>query len=66
MSETDPKLIRRINELAAKAKTSELSPAEEQERQELRQAYLQAFRDGFRTQIEDLRIYNQAGQEVTP
>lgn len=66
MSEIDPKLIARINELAAKAKNSELSPEEEQERQQLRQDYLQAFRDGFRTQIEDLRIYNQEGKEVTP
>ncbi|WP_125766285.1 DUF896 domain-containing protein [Lapidilactobacillus wuchangensis] len=66
MSEIDPKLIARINELAAKAKTSELSPEEEQERQQLRQDYLQAFRDSFRTQIEDLRIYNQEGKEVTP
>lgn len=66
MSQIDPKLIARINELAAKAKTSELSPEEESERKSLRQDYLQAFRDSFRTQIEDLRVFNQEGAEVTP
>ena len=54
MSEIDPKLIARINELAAKAKNGELTEKEEAERAELRKAYLKEFKAGFRTQVENL------------
>ncbi|WP_461219548.1 DUF896 domain-containing protein [Lapidilactobacillus salsurivasis] len=66
MSEIDPKLIARINELAAKAKRNQLTAEETAERQELRHAYLEQFRAGFRTQVENLRLFDQQGQEVTP
>lgn len=66
MSEIDPKLIARINELAAKAKKGDLTPAEEEERASLRKSYLKEFRAGFRTQVEDLRVFNSEGQEITP
>lgn len=66
MSEIDPKLIARINELAAKAKKGELTEKEEAERADLRKAYLKEFRAGFRTQVEDLRVFDKDGKEVTP
>lgn len=66
MSEIDPKLIARINELAAKAKNGELTEKEEAERADLRKAYLKEFKAGFRTQVENLRIFDKEGKEVTP
>ncbi len=66
MSEIDPKLIARINELAAKAKNGELTEKEEAERAELRKAYLKEFKAGFRTQVENLRVFDKEGKEVTP
>ncbi|WP_261805486.1 DUF896 domain-containing protein [Lapidilactobacillus luobeiensis] len=66
MAEIDPKLIARINQLAAKAKRGELTAEETAERQELRHAYLEQFRAGFRTQVENIRVFNKQGQEVTP
>lgn len=66
MSEIDPKLIARINELAAKAKNGELTEKEEAERADLRKAYLKEFKAGFRTQVENLRVFDREGKEVTP
>ncbi|WP_125605782.1 DUF896 domain-containing protein [Lapidilactobacillus bayanensis] len=66
MSEIDPKLIARINELAAKAKKGELTDKETAERADLRKAYLKEFRAGFRTQVENLRVFDKDGKEVTP
>lgn len=66
MSEIDPKLIARINELAAKAKNGELTEKEEAQRADLRKAYLKEFKAGFRTQVENLRVFDKEGKEVTP
>lgn len=66
MSEIDPKLIARINELAAKAKNGELTEKEGAERADLRKAYLKEFKAGFRTQVENLRVFDKEGKEVTP
>lgn len=66
MSEIDLKLIARINELAAKAKNGELTEKEEAERADLRKAYLKEFKAGFRTQVENLRVFDKEGKEVTP
>ena len=66
MSAIDPELIARINALAAKAKIEALTEDEVAERARLRQQYLKEFRAGFRTQVEDLRVFNTDGKEVTP
>ncbi|WP_185696109.1 DUF896 domain-containing protein [Weissella viridescens] len=57
----------RINELAAKAKTDEgLTEEETKERADLRQEFLDNFRNSFRSQIEMLQVYDDDGNEVTP
>ncbi|CAM4358564.1 DUF896 domain-containing protein [Weissella hellenica] len=57
----------RINELAAKAKTSEgLTEEEIAERAELRAEFLDNFRKAFRSQVEMLQVYDEDGNEVTP
>ena len=51
MSNIDPELIVRINELAKKKKDGTISEAELEEQKELRQKYLKAFRSGFKQQL---------------
>ncbi|KAF0371826.1 DUF896 domain-containing protein [Pediococcus acidilactici] len=60
------KLIKRINELAKKAKEGGLTELETIERKELRQKYLKRFRESFRSQIEMMKIFDKDGKEVTP
>jgi len=60
------KLIKRINELAHKAKAEGLTDLEIIERKELRQKYLKRFRAGFKSQVEMMRIFDKSGKEVTP
>lgn len=54
-------LLKRINELAAKAKSEGLSDEEIEERNELRQRYLKLFREGMREQLESITIVDQSG-----
>lgn len=60
------KLIKRINELAKKAKEEGLSDLEIIERKDLRQKYLKKFRESFRSQVEMVQIFDKEGKEVTP
>ncbi|TLQ04583.1 DUF896 domain-containing protein [Pediococcus stilesii] len=60
------KLIKRINELAKKAKEEGLSDLEIIERKDLRQKYLKKFRASFRSQVEMMQIFDKDGKEVTP
>lgn len=60
------KLIKRINELAKKAKEEGLTELETIERKELRQKYLKRFRESFRSQVEMMKIFDKDGKEVTP
>ena len=53
------KLIKRINELAKKAKEEGLTELETIERKELRQKYLKRFRESFRSQIEMMKIFDK-------
>lgn len=55
----DQKLIQRINELARKAKTVGLSPAEVTERDELRQRYITSFRAAFRQQLDSIKYTDE-------
>ncbi len=53
--------IERINALAAKAKTTALSPAEKEEQAALRQAYLAEVRANIRLQLENTVIEEPDG-----
>lgn len=66
MTEIDPKLIAQINELAKKSKTVGLDDQEKALQDKLRKKYLKMFREGFKNQIEMVRVFNNDGQEVTP
>jgi uncharacterized protein YnzC (UPF0291/DUF896 family) len=67
MADTEmQKLIARINELAKKAKAEGLTELEKVERKDLRQKYLRTFREGFKSDIEMLRVFDKSGKEITP
>ncbi len=59
----DPKLIQRINELARKEK---LTDAEKKEQEALRKQYLALFRMGFKEQLENIKVIDAEGHDVTP
>ena len=54
--------IDRINALARKGKTEELTPAEKQEQQALRKEYLAAVKRNFKAQLEDIRVLEPDGR----
>lgn len=55
-------VLPRINALAAKAKSPEgLTDDEKMERDELRKIYLQAFRENFKTQLDNTYIVSPDG-----
>ncbi len=53
--------IARINELARKARTAGLTPEEERERQALREAYIAAFRQSLKSQLDSTVILRPDG-----
>ena len=57
--------IARINELARKAKTTGLTPEEEQERKALREAYVAAFRESLRSQLDNTVVVRPDGSKET-
>ena len=59
------KLIKRINELAKKAKEEGLTELETIERKELRQKYLKRFREVSEPNWM-MKIFDKDGKEVTP
>jgi uncharacterized protein YnzC (UPF0291/DUF896 family) len=59
MSDSMDQKIRRFNELAAKAKTTGLTDEEIDERNELRQAYIEAFRSSLRGHLENFQIVDE-------
>jgi len=58
--------LNRINELAHKSKSTGLTDAEKQERQELRQEYLQNVRKSFKNQLKSMTVMDKEGKDVTP
>lgn len=66
MSQIDPKLIARINELAKKKKESTITKKELDEQAKLRQEYLKAFRGNFKQQLMGIKIVDEKGNDVTP
>ncbi|MDD7740427.1 MAG: DUF896 domain-containing protein [Fusicatenibacter sp.] len=53
--------IDRINELARKAKTTGLTPAEKEEQQKLRREYIEAVRMNLRSQLDQIDIQEKDG-----
>lgn len=62
----DKKLIDRINELARKKKTTGLTEEEISEQAELRAIYLKEFRAGFKQQLDNVKVVDEEGNDVTP
>ncbi|TFE03398.1 MULTISPECIES: DUF896 domain-containing protein [Jeotgalibacillus] len=58
--------IKRINELSAKAKADGLSSAEKEEQTKLRTEYIKAFRGSMKQTIENVKVVDPEGKDVTP
>lgn len=58
--------IQRINFLSKKSKESGLTVEEAKEQTSLRKEYLDAFRSSMRKTIENVRVFDPNGDEVTP
>lgn len=66
MAENDGVDLQRINELAKKKKEKGLTEKEAKEQSKLRKAYLDSFREKFKQQIENTRVIDPEGNDVTP
>lgn len=66
MAEKDGVYLQRINELAKKKKEKGLTEKEAKEQSKLRKAYLDSFREKFKQQIENTRVIDPEGNDVTP
>nr|WP_300004793.1 DUF896 domain-containing protein [Tissierella sp.] len=60
------KLLKRINELANKAKSEELSDEEKAEQVELRKQYIKQFRGAFKETLMHVKVVDEEGTDVTP
>jgi uncharacterized protein YnzC (UPF0291/DUF896 family) len=58
--------LARINELAKKSREKGLTKEEAKEQSRLRGEYLQSFRASMRQTIENVRVFDTTGEEVTP
>lgn len=56
-------LIKRINELAKKAKTEGLTDEEKAEQAELRGKYIEAFRQGVKNTLNNVYVVDEKGNE---
>lgn len=61
----EQKQLERINELARKEKSSGLTPEEKQEQKELRAAYIKAYRENLRKQLDNIVLVEPDGTERT-
>lgn len=66
MEKITDEMIHEINELARKSKTVDLSEKEKKRQQELRQEYLRLFRKGFQQQLQNVKVVDPQGHDVTP
>ncbi|MDE5978329.1 MAG: DUF896 domain-containing protein [Turicibacter sp.] len=58
--------LNRLNELANKKKTATLTDEELKEQQALREEYLATFRESMKNTIENVRVIDPNGEDVTP
>lgn len=59
-------LINRINELANKSKTEELTKEEKEEQKKLRKEYLSMIRGQVKNQLSSVKVVDKDGKDVTP
>ena len=58
-----PELLKRINELAKKAREEGLSEPEKAEQKELRQQYIREFRQGMINTLDNVYIVDKEGNK---
>ena len=58
--------IARINELSKKKKAGTLTESEAKEQTQLRKEYLDTFRNSMRETIENVKVVDKEGNDVTP
>ncbi|MCG1008782.1 DUF896 domain-containing protein [Salinicoccus sp. ID82-1] len=58
--------LQRINALAAKKKAGSIKKDELEELKGLREEYLKNFRSSFRKQVENTKVVDPEGNDVTP
>ena len=56
-------MIKRINELSKKSKAEGLTDEEKKEQAELRQKYIEAFRQGMKNTLENVYIMDKDGNK---
>ncbi|WP_298828309.1 DUF896 domain-containing protein [uncultured Planococcus sp.] len=61
-----PDKLNRINQLSRQSKTIGLSKEEAKEQSSLREEYLQTFRKTMRGTIENVKVIDPEGNDVTP
>ena len=66
MEKITDEMIHEINELARKSKTVGLTESEKKRQNELRQEYLRLFRKGFQQQLQNVKVVDSQGRDVTP
>lgn len=59
-------LIKRINELAKKSKTTGLTEDEKEEQQKLRKEYLKIFRGNMKNTLLNTKVVDEKGRDITP
>lgn len=65
MTEMD-KLLPEINALARKSKEEGLTDDEKARQQVLRARYLELYRHGFQQHLENIRVVDPKGRDITP
>ena len=58
--------MNRLNELAKKKKLGTITDEELKEQQALREEYLVTFRESMKNTIENVRVIDPNGEDVTP
>lgn len=61
-----PEKLSRLNELAKKKKQGMLTEEEAKEQQALREEYLLTFRESMKNTIENMKVIDPNGDDVTP
>lgn len=62
----EAKKMARLNELAKKKKAGTITVSEIEEQDVLRQEYLAVFRGGMKETIENMKVVDPEGNDVTP